>query len=117
MEAPDFWTDAQVSTAKMKELKSMKDDVAVIDKLEDLYSEIEDYIELGNEEEDQEIVDTVALLIEEFENGTKLIFGIFIFFFLISALLFLSLLNSLFLYDLLFVLMKFPNFYYILFFL
>ena len=68
MEAPDFWTDAAVSTSKMKELKSMKDDVAVIDKLEDLYKEIEDYIELGNEEEDQEIVETVALLIDEFEN-------------------------------------------------
>ncbi len=71
MEAPDFWTDAQVSTAKMKEQKSMKDDVSVIDKLEDLYKEIEDYIELGNEEEDQEIVDTVALLIEEFENDLE----------------------------------------------
>ncbi|WP_143151407.1 peptide chain release factor 2 [Pseudobutyrivibrio xylanivorans] len=71
MEAPDFWTDATTSTAKMKELKSMKDDVAVIDKLEDLYKEIEDYIELGNEEEDQEIVDTVALLIEEFETDLE----------------------------------------------
>ncbi len=71
MEAPDFWSDAQVSTAKMKELKSMKDDVLVIDKIEDLYKEIEDYIELGNEEEDQEIVDTVALLIEEFENSLE----------------------------------------------
>ncbi|WP_143002014.1 peptide chain release factor 2 [Pseudobutyrivibrio sp. 49] len=71
MEAPDFWTDATTSTAKMKELKSMKDDVAVIDKLEDLYKEIEDYIELGNEEEDQEIVDTVSLLIEEFETDLE----------------------------------------------
>ncbi len=71
MEAPDFWTDAQVSTAKMKELKSMKDDVAVIDKLDELYQEIEDYIELGNEEEEQEIVDTVAVLIEEFEDSLE----------------------------------------------
>ncbi|MBP5325826.1 MAG: peptide chain release factor 2 [Pseudobutyrivibrio sp.] len=71
MEAPDFWTDAQVSTNKMKELKSMKDDVSIIDKLEDLYKEIEDYIELGNEEEDQEIVDTVGLLLEEFENDLE----------------------------------------------
>jgi len=71
MEAPDFWTDATASTAKMKELKSMKDDVQVIDKLDDLYQEIEDYIELGNEEEDQEIVDTVALLIEEFETSLE----------------------------------------------
>lgn len=71
MEAPDFWTDAAASTAKMKELKSMKDDVSIIDKLEDLYKEIEDYIELGNEEEDQEIVDTVSLLIEEFEDSLE----------------------------------------------
>ena len=71
MEAPDFWTDATVSTTKMKELKSMKDDVSVIDKLDDLYKEIEDYIELGNEEEDQEIVDTVAVLIDEFEESLE----------------------------------------------
>ena len=71
MEAPDFWTDASTSTMKMKELKSMKDDVAVIDKIEDLYKEIEDDIELGNEEEDQEIVDTVAVLIEEFEESLE----------------------------------------------
>ena len=71
MEAPDFWTDASTSTMKMKELKSMKDDVAVIDKIEDLYKDIEDYIELGNEEEDQEIVDTVAVLIEEFEESLE----------------------------------------------
>ena len=49
MEAPDFWTDAQVSSAKMKELKSMKDDVAIIDKIDELYQEIEDYIELEYE--------------------------------------------------------------------
>ena len=71
MEAPDFWTDANASTTKMKELKSMKDDVAVIDKIEDLYKEIEDYIELGNEEEDQEIVDTVVVLIEDFEASLE----------------------------------------------
>ena len=71
MEAPDFWTDAQVSSAKMKELKSMKDDVAIIDKIDELYQEIEDYIELGNEEEDQEIVDTVGILIEEFEESLE----------------------------------------------
>ena len=28
MEAPDFWNDTEVSTKKMKELKSLKDDVA-----------------------------------------------------------------------------------------
>ena len=49
----------------------MKDDVSIIDKLDDLYQEIEDYIELGNEEEDQEIVDTVGMLIEEFEDSLE----------------------------------------------
>ena len=49
----------------------MKDDVAIIDKIDELYQEIEDYIELGNEEEDQEIVDTVGILIEEFEESLE----------------------------------------------
>ena len=65
MEAPDFWLDAALSTAKMKELKSKKDDVSLITHLEDLYKEIEDYIELGYEEEDPEIVDTIGELIDE----------------------------------------------------
>ena len=30
MEAPDFWDDAEVSQQKMKELKSMKDDMEII---------------------------------------------------------------------------------------
>ncbi len=71
MEAPDFWLDATASTEKMKMLKSMKDDVSVIDKLESLYQEILDYIELGNEEEDPEIVETVGLLLEEYETDLE----------------------------------------------
>ncbi len=69
MEAPDFWLDAVASTAKMKELKSKKDDVSVIDHLEDLYKEIEDYIDLGYEEEDPEIVATIGELLQEFETS------------------------------------------------
>ncbi len=69
MEAPDFWLDAAASTAKMKELKSKKDDVSVIDHLEDLYKEIEDYIDLGYEEEDPEIVATIGELLQEFETS------------------------------------------------
>ena len=69
MEAPDFWSDATVSTEKMKNLRSMESDVAVIDHLDDLYKEIEDYIELGYEEEDPEIVDTIGVLIEELDTS------------------------------------------------
>lgn len=71
MEAPDFWLDAAASTAKMKELKSMKDDVAVIDRLDELYQEIGDYIELGYEEEDPEIVETISELFDEFETSLE----------------------------------------------
>ena len=35
MEAPDFWNDANSSTAKTKELKSLKDDMAVYNSLEE----------------------------------------------------------------------------------
>lgn len=71
MEAPDFWLDAATSTEKMKELKSKKDDVSVIDHLDELYKEIEDYIELGYEEEDSEIVDTIGELLLEFETDLE----------------------------------------------
>ncbi len=71
MEAPDFWLDAAASTEKMKELKSKKDDVAVMDRIEGLYDEILDYIELGYEEEDQEIVDTIGELFSEFETSLE----------------------------------------------
>lgn len=73
MEAPDFWLDAAVSTAKMKDLKSKKDDVAVIDRLEELYQEILDYIELGYEEEDPEIVQTVSELMDEFQTSLEVL--------------------------------------------
>ena len=33
MEAPDFWNDAELSTQKTKELKSLKDDVATLGEL------------------------------------------------------------------------------------
>ena len=68
MEAPDFWNDAALSTEKTKELKSLKDDVSVYHSLEELYSDIEAYIELGNEEEDPEIVTEAQEAFEEFKT-------------------------------------------------
>ena len=66
MEAPDFWNDAEKSTAKTKELKSLKDDLLTFSKLEELYGDIEAYIELGNEEEDPDIVEEAKSAFEEF---------------------------------------------------
>ena len=66
MEAPDFWNDPEVSTQKTKDLKSMKDDIAVYANLEELYSDIEAYIEIGNEEEDEDIVEEAKSAFDEF---------------------------------------------------
>ncbi|MCR5143766.1 MAG: peptide chain release factor 2 [Lachnospiraceae bacterium] len=68
MEAPDFWNDAETSSAKMKELKSLKDDVAMFAKLEEIYDEISEYISLAEEEDDQDLVPEIQDLIDEFER-------------------------------------------------
>lgn len=73
MEAPDFWNDANVSTAKTKELKSLKDDLLTFSKLEELYGDIEAYIELGNEEEDPDIVEEAKATFEEFTGELETI--------------------------------------------
>ncbi len=66
MEAPDFWDDAAESTKKMKELKDLKDDIDAFDELLEMYEEIEAYIELGYEEQDEEIVLETKELLDEF---------------------------------------------------
>jgi len=71
MEAPDFWLDAQVSTQKMKDLKSMKSDVEVINHLDELADEIEEYIALGYEEEDPELVEDIAQMMEELDTSLE----------------------------------------------
>ena len=68
MEAPDFWNDAEGSAKKTRELKSLKDDVAVFAGLEQQYEDIEAYIELGNEENDPEILAEAKEAFAEFEK-------------------------------------------------
>ena len=60
MEAPDFWDDPEKSQSKMKELKSMKDDVATYAKLKEQYEDIETMIEMGYEENDESLIDYVV---------------------------------------------------------
>ena len=71
MEAPDFWNDAKSSTEKSKELKSLKDDILVYQTLEELYGDIEAYIELGNEEEDEDIVAEAKEAFDEFLSSLE----------------------------------------------
>ena len=71
MEGADFWNDATTSTANMKELKSLKDDVGVFARLEELFEEIETYIALGYEENDPELLPEIEELFVEFEQALE----------------------------------------------
>lgn len=70
MEAPDFWNDAASSSAKSKQLKDLKDDMAVFASLEQQYEDVEAYIELGNESEEDDD-ELVAEAREAFEAFVK----------------------------------------------
>ena len=57
MEAPGFWDHVEASQQKMKELKSLKDDVGTFAKLKGQLEDIETLIEMANEEEDASLVE------------------------------------------------------------
>lgn len=66
MEDANFWNDPAVSQKKMKDLKSMKDDVATYANLAQAYDDIETMIEIGYEENDEELIPEIAQMLEEF---------------------------------------------------
>ena len=66
MEAPDFWNNPEVSQNKMKELKSLKDDVATYRELETAYEDIETMIEMGYEENDEALIPEIQEMLEHF---------------------------------------------------
>ena len=66
MEAPDFWNDPEVSQNKMKEVKSLKDDVATYAALATQYEDIETMIEMGYEENDPELIPEIDQMMKEF---------------------------------------------------
>ena len=66
MEAPDFWNDPEVSQNKMKEVKSLKDDVATYAALSTQYDDIETMIEMGDEENDPELIPEIDQMMKEF---------------------------------------------------
>ena len=68
MEAPDFWDDPEKSQSKMKELKSMKDDVATYAKLKEQYEDIETMIEMGYEENDESLISEIQQMLDDFES-------------------------------------------------
>ena len=66
MEAPDFWNEPDKANAKMKELKNMKDTIALSKKLNTQYEDILTLIELGNEENDESMVEEVRKEFDEY---------------------------------------------------
>ena len=64
MEAPDFWDDAEVSQKKMKELKSMKDDMETYHNLVSQMEDMETMIEMGYEENDPEIIPEIQEMLD-----------------------------------------------------
>lgn len=66
MEAPGFWDNPDYSNKKMKELKNLKDTVDQINGLEIQYEDIETLIEMGNEEEDESMVEEIRGELDSF---------------------------------------------------
>ena len=68
MEAPDFWDKTELSQAKMKELKNLKDDVETYAHLTEQYEDIETLLEMGYEENDASLIPEIQEALEEFEE-------------------------------------------------
>ena len=64
MEDGNFWNDPVVSQNKMKELKSMKDDVATYEKLATQFEDIETLIEMGYEENDESLIPEIGEMMD-----------------------------------------------------
>ena len=66
MEAPGFWDDTERSTKLMKELASLKSDVETCDKLQNQFEEIELLIEMGEEENDADVIPEIRQALDDF---------------------------------------------------
>jgi peptide chain release factor 2 len=66
MEEPDFWDNPEKSQEQMKTLKSLKDDIEVYHRLNELYEEIELLIEMGYEENDPAVLPDIQENLDEF---------------------------------------------------
>ncbi len=67
-ESPDFWNDAQRANTKMKQLKDLQTVVEDADHLSTQYEDILMLIEMGNEEEDESVVESVREEIDAFTS-------------------------------------------------
>lgn len=68
MEAPDFWEHGDVSQQKMKELKSLKDDIQVYSNLQTKYEDIETLLVMGEEEKDLSLLPEIEEAVSEYQK-------------------------------------------------
>lgn len=66
MEVADFWNNPETSQKKMKELKSMKDDMATYASLNTQFEDIETLLEMGYEENDASLIPEIEELLQDF---------------------------------------------------
>ena len=67
-EAPDFWSDADTANKKMKQLKDLQTTVEDAEHVESQYEDILMLIEMGNEENDESVIEPVREDLDAFKN-------------------------------------------------
>ncbi len=68
MEEPGFWDNTEASQKKMKELKSLKDDMETYQSLVSQMEDMETMIEMGYEEEDPDLIPEIQEMLDSFEE-------------------------------------------------
>ncbi len=68
MEEPSFWDDAEKSAKFMKDLNSLKSSVQKYDSLNSQFDDIEAIIEMGSEEDDEELAAEAREMLESFKT-------------------------------------------------
>lgn len=68
MEEPSFWDDAEKSAKFMKDLNSLKSSVQKYDSLNSQFDDIEAIIEMGTEEDDEELATEAREMLESFKT-------------------------------------------------
>lgn len=68
MEAPDFWDQTEISQKKMKELKSLKDDIETYDNLETHFEDIDTLIQMAEEENDTSLIPEIEEAVAVYEK-------------------------------------------------
>lgn len=68
MEQPGFWDDVEESQKLMKELKNVKGVIEEFDAINQAFEDIETFIEIADEEQDENLLEEIKDMTEEFKT-------------------------------------------------